>query len=101
MAILLESMATQTIKTTYALDVETVRTLGELARRWGVSKSEALRRAIRASATSPSPAGLDALRALDSLQRSLGLDEKAAARWGKEARAERTASSRSREKRAR
>jgi len=42
-------MATPTVKTTYSLDLETVRTLEALARRWNVS--EALRRAIRATAT--------------------------------------------------
>lgn len=36
------NMATMTIKSTYSLDVGTVRTLEELARRWNVSKSEAL-----------------------------------------------------------
>ena len=40
-------MATPTIKSTYSLDVESVRALDDLARRWQVSKSEALRRAIR------------------------------------------------------
>jgi len=49
MAILLR-MAVTTIKSTYALDVETVRELEEMARAWKVSKSEALRRAIRSAA---------------------------------------------------
>jgi hypothetical protein len=40
-------MATETIKSTYTLDVDTVRAL---ARRWNVTKSEALRRAMEASA---------------------------------------------------
>lgn len=35
------------IKVTYTLDVDSLRALEELARQWGVSKSEALRRAIR------------------------------------------------------
>ena len=38
-------MAVTTIKSTYSLDVETVRTLETLACRWNVSKSEVLRRA--------------------------------------------------------
>ena len=38
-------MAIPKIKATYSLDVETVRMLVHMARRWGVSKSEALRRA--------------------------------------------------------
>jgi hypothetical protein len=39
-------MATTTVKSTYSLDVDTVRELDAVARRWRVSKSEALRRAI-------------------------------------------------------
>ena len=49
-------VAAQTMKTTYALDVETVRTLERVARRWGVSRSEALRRAIRVAARDAGPA---------------------------------------------
>ena len=92
-------MATQTIKTTYSLDVETVRQLEQMARRWNVSKSEALRRAIRAAATDGLPGeGSEAIGALDELQRSFGLDAEEAARWEKTARVERQASSRRREK---
>ena len=40
------SMATPTVKTTYALDLKTIRSLEGLAQRWNVSRSEALRRAI-------------------------------------------------------
>jgi hypothetical protein len=90
-------MATQTVKTTYSLDVKTVRTLEALAQRWRVSKSEALRRAIQASAErEPGDAGRDALHALDELQRSLGLTPESAARWQKAVRAERLASGRRR-----
>lgn len=56
-----------TIKSTYSLDVGTVRTLEGLARLWNVLKSEALRRAIRNEAKrqpSQADAGLRALRAL-------------------------------------
>ena len=35
------------IRSTYSLDAGTLRALERLARRWNVSKSEALRRAIR------------------------------------------------------
>ena len=48
---ILYGMANPTIKATYTLDVETLRVLERAAKRWGVSKSEALRRAIRASAS--------------------------------------------------
>src|SRR5437870_291443 len=51
-------MAITTIKSTYALDVATVRALEGLARRWNVSKSEALRRAVRvASGQRPAQPG--------------------------------------------
>jgi hypothetical protein len=91
-------MATETIKSTYSLDVETVRALEKLARRWNVSKSEALRRVIRASAAQePRDAGREALRALDDLQRALDLTTGAAARWSAGARAERRSASRRRE----
>jgi hypothetical protein len=95
-------MATQTIKTTYSLDVKTIRTLEALAQRWKVSRSEALRRAIQASAErEPREAGREALRALDELQQALGLTGEAAARWQRAARGERRASSRRRETRGR
>lgn len=64
-------MATVTIKSTYALDVESVRMLEALADRWRVSKSEALRRAIRAAAREQVPADRAALDALDRLQASV------------------------------
>jgi hypothetical protein len=82
-------MAICTVKTTYALDVETVRTLDDLARRWDVSKSEALRRAIRASSVQTATEGLTPIQALDRLQRERGLTPRAAARWAVAARAER------------
>jgi len=86
-------MATVTIKSTYALDVDTVRALEEMARRWGVSKSEALRRAIRAAAKSP-PKPDNALAALEALQESLALSPARAAAWARRARLERRAGSR-------
>lgn len=86
-------MATTTVKTTYALDVETVRALEGMARRWGVSKSEALRRTIRAAAREPAPGAPMALAALTALQRSLDLSGAAAARWARQAKRERRAAS--------
>jgi hypothetical protein len=86
-------MATTTVKSTYSLDVETVRALDDMARRWGVSKSEALRRAIRSARRGSSPEESKALVALDALQRSLNLDSRAATRWAKRSRAERQVSS--------
>jgi hypothetical protein len=81
-------MANPTIKATYTLDVETLRVLERVARRWGVSKSEALRRAIRASVSiAADPA--TPLEALDELQAAAGMTATAAETWAREARAER------------
>jgi len=79
------------VKTTYSLDVETVRALEDLAKRWDVSKSEALRRAIRTVSQEASSKPSDALRALDELQRSLGLSLADARRWQRAITAERRA----------
>jgi hypothetical protein len=78
-------MATPTVKTTYALDLETVQALANLARRWGVSKSEALRRVIRAAAGGTN-SQTDAIAALDDLQRSLRLTPAKARSWARKAR---------------
>ncbi len=83
------SMAVVTIKSTYSLDPETVSALEEMARRWGVSKSEALRRAIRAASSEVLPRGNDALNALDELQRSFALSSGKARAWIKRVRRER------------
>lgn len=87
-------MATMTIKSTYSFDVETVRQLEAMARRWGVSKSEALRRAIRAAANQQPAAGQEVLQALDRLQDSLALTADSSKRWETTARNERRASAR-------
>jgi hypothetical protein len=88
-------MASTTIKSTYSLDVETIRELDAIARRWKVSKSEALRRAIHAAARVKGPVGADvqALQALDTLQSSLGLTPDGCAKWEAAVRRERRASS--------
>lgn len=87
-------MATMTVKSTYALDPETVRAIAELARRDGVSKSEALRRAVKVAAGR----NLDALAALDELQASAALDADAVREWSVASRSERRASSARRER---
>ncbi len=92
-------MATTTVKSTYALDVATVRALEEIAASWGVSKSEALRRAIGAARRASAGGAPTALDALDALQRSLDWKSPAAERWAKAARAERRAASRRSESR--
>jgi len=95
------SMASLRIKGTYSLDVETVRRLESMARRWNVSKSEALRRAIRAASEQELPAGGEAIEALDRLQESLELDDEAARTWENRVRTERRDSSGRREGRSR
>lgn len=84
-------MATATIKTTYSLDLETVRQLEELARHWSLSKSAALRRAIGQAASTALPQVNKELEALDNLQRSLALDMKKARAWEDQVRRERHA----------
>lgn len=86
-------MAITTVKSTYALDVPTVRALEEMARAWNVSKSEALRRAIRSAANRESGGGGDALRALENLQRALALTPAKARAWSTRLRKERRAAS--------
>ncbi len=85
-------MAKITVRSTYALDPETVDSLDRLARRWKVSKSEALRRIVNAaSVIEEADATSDALAALGELQERLGLDEQRAEAWIREMRAEREA----------
>ena len=89
-------MAATSIKSTYSLDVETVRTLEALARRWNVSKSEVLRRAIRAAAREENPRAREKLAALDKLQASMKARGVDFAAWEREVRFTRDASSRKR-----
>lgn len=85
-------MALPTVKTTYTIDLETKRALDRLAARWDVSKSEALRRAIRQAAGASRVT--DRLAALDTLQRRAQLTHTQAARWTDALRAERHANHR-------
>ena len=84
-------MATATIKSAYSLDVETVRELEGLARRWNVSKSEALRRLIRSAARRQSAAGSEALNALDALQAAVRSRRIDLARWERDVKSGRFA----------
>jgi hypothetical protein len=89
-----DGMATPTIKSTYTLDIDTIRALENMARRLGVSKSEALRRAVRSAAgKGRAEEGNDALQALDRLQKSLSLTSAKAQTWVRNVRKERRASS--------
>ena len=84
-------MAKMTVRSTFALDPETVEALDRLASRWGASKSEVLRRVIGiASKVEDVDAASDALAALDELQGLLGLDEAKADEWVARIRAERS-----------
>lgn len=93
-------MATPTIKSTYVMDVETSEALERIARRWRVSKSEALRRVIRTAAEQAPPESGEALRALDQLQWSLKLTPARTRGWAQAVlRERRAASARSEERR--
>jgi hypothetical protein len=96
MAIPYSTMARVTIRSTYALDVETVRALERMARRLGVSKSEALRRAVQSAAGEDQSAAARTV-ALDDLQQSLGLTRVKADAWARRVRAERRSASARRE----
>ena len=85
-------MAKMTIRSTFALDPETVTALDGLAERWGVSKSEVVRRIVHTAAViAESDAASDALVALDELQERLSLTEEQADAWIREVRSEREA----------
>ena len=88
-------MAITSIKSTYSLDVDSVRTLEALARRWNVSKSEVIRRALRIAAmTGDDIEGGVALEALSRLQdtvRERGVD---LGQWARDLDAERKAAGR-------
>jgi hypothetical protein len=92
-------MARVTIRSTSALDVETARALERMARRLGVSKSEALRRAIHGAAGAVPSGAAESVAALDDLQRSLALTRSKADAWARRVRTERRSSSARREPR--
>ena len=87
-------MAIPTIESTFLLDVESVRTLETLAKRWRVSKTEVLRRAIRIAATEGRPENDTALSALDRLQNSVRQRQVDASRWVRDLKADRRAAAR-------
>jgi len=80
-------MARISVKATYLLDAETVRLLERTARRWSVSKAEALRRAIRAAAIGEVPDEGESV--LNRLQEAAGLDSAGAKAWTRRVRDER------------
>ncbi|MGD2123790.1 MAG: ribbon-helix-helix protein, CopG family [Gemmatimonadota bacterium] len=81
-------MAKITIRSTFALDPETVAALERLADKWGVSKSAALRRIIDAAAVVEGvDAASDSLAALKELQERLALTPEQVEAWVQEVRA--------------
>ena len=85
-------MAKMTIRSTFALDQETVDALDRLAGKWEMSKSEVLRRIVDAAArVEEVDAAADALLALEEIQERLALTEEQADTWIREIRAEREA----------
>jgi len=85
-------MAVTTSKVTYSLKPETVDRVQELATRWGVPKSEVIRRAVdKLPQELPTEEKvLTPLEALDWLQKN-GISDEAAARYNAEIRRERRA----------
>jgi ribbon-helix-helix CopG family protein len=87
---ILYAMSTPHVKATYSLDVPTLKILERVAKRWGVSKSEALRRAIHASVSLPSEPD-PRLDALSELQSTAALSAPDADTWSAAVRDERRA----------
>ena len=83
------AMPSSSVKATYSLDPETVRLLERMARKWNVSKSEALRRAIHLSSTTMPNETEAPLAAFDRLRASTTLGEPQVRRWLKDIAAER------------
>jgi hypothetical protein len=91
-------MAIPKVKATYSLDSETIRALEHMARRWEVSKSEALRRAISIAAAQVEEGDGDTAKVLSRLQRSAGVSQNSARNWVRRTRAARRKSSEKRGK---
>ena len=86
-------MAAKTIKSTYSLDLESVRALEALARHWKVSKSEVLCRALRIAVREGGP-GKAAANSLDRLQASLRERNVNVSQWAQNVKQERRATAR-------
>jgi len=93
-------MATMTIRTTVAFDPATVARWDRLSRRWGVSKSEALRRALEAAEVNgsdtaagedPDFTGLSPAQILDWIAAHPLVPAGMGERWSAEIKAEREA----------
>ena len=86
-------MAKKKIRSTYSLDVETVRKLDRLAEHWKTSKSGALHRAITAVANQAPQNREDAVKALEELQRRMAAAGVDGEKWAEETRKMRRESS--------
>lgn len=82
-------MAITTKKSTYTLDVESVRALEALSQSWNMPKSEVLRRAIELAIREESPGKETTLSALDRLQASLRDRKVDVTQWAKKLKDER------------
>jgi hypothetical protein len=70
------------IRSTFALDEPTTEGLARLAKKWGVSKSEALRRAVARAEEQPGPAGeMTPREALAALAREPAISRSQARSW--------------------
>ena len=75
-------MATMYIRSTFALDEPTTEGLARLAKKWGVSKSEALRRAVARAQEQPGPGGpMTPQEALQALARRPAIGRSEARGW--------------------
>jgi post-segregation antitoxin (ccd killing protein) len=79
---MLYGMATMYIRSTFALDEPTSEGLAKLAKKWGVSKSEALRRAVARAQEQPGPGGeMTPREALLALTRRPAISRSQARSW--------------------
>jgi hypothetical protein len=84
-----DGMATMTHRTTFALDIDTMRRLKKLSLRWQVSQAEVVRRALSQAESVPDAQPLDALARLKSYHAEATLEVSAADAYLAQARADR------------
>lgn len=82
-------MVTETDRSTYSLDLDTVQQLERLAAFWKTSRSGALRRAIQVAVQQAHSQRHAKLKALKQLQKRLALDAEGVAAWCRGATEER------------
>jgi hypothetical protein len=90
-------MAITHVKVTYSVQPRTAQRVQELAVKWGIAKSEVIRRAVDAAINNEEATSqLTPLQALDELMSTEGLSASEADRWNREIRLSRRASGRKR-----